>query len=81
VNPMHNGIGAHHSHERAGVLVTSTAVVVLKSKDGVTGATLRVRGLECRHEPERHRLVLHRNGTDVAQFDTDQLEGWHMECE
>ena len=81
MDPMQNGIGAHHSRERVGALVTSTTVVVLKSKYGGTGETLRMRGLECRHEPERRRLVLHRNGTDVAKFDTEQLESWHMECE
>jgi hypothetical protein len=35
--------------------------------------------LELRHEPERRRLVLHRNGTDVGQFDTDLVERWHVE--
>ena len=59
----------------------STAVVVLKPKPGGRGETLRVPGLELRHEPDHRRLVLHRNGTDVGQFDTDQLEGWHMECQ
>lgn len=59
----------------------STAVVILRSKPGGRGETLRVRDMELRHEPDHRRLVLHRNGTDVGQFDTDQLEGWHMECE
>jgi len=53
----------------------------LKPMPGGRGETLRVRGLELRHEADHRRLVLHRNGTDVGQFDTDQLEGWHMECE
>ena len=79
MNPMQNGMAARHSRERAGVLMTGTAVVVLKSKYGGTGDTLRMRGLECRHEPERRRLVLHRNGTDVAKFDTDQVERWWMD--
>ena len=57
----------------------STAVVVLKSKPGGTGETLRMRGLEYRHEPERRRLVLHRNGTDVARFDTEQVERWWVD--
>ena len=59
----------------------STAVVVLRPKPGGRGETLRVHGMALRHEPDHRRLVLHRNGTDVGQFDTDQLEGWHMECE
>ena len=59
----------------------STAVVVLKPKPGGRPETVRVRGMALRHEPAHRRLVLHRNGTDVGQFDTDQLEGWHMECE
>jgi len=59
----------------------STAVVVLKPMPGGRAETLRVRGLEFRHEADHRRLVLHRNGTDVGQFNTDQLEGWHMECE
>ena len=59
----------------------STAVVVLKPKPGGRGETLRMRGFELRHEADHRRLVLHRNGTDVGQFDTDQLEGWHMECQ
>lgn len=59
----------------------STAVVVLKPNPGGRKETFRVPGLELRHEPDHRRLILHRNGTDVGQFDTDQLEGWHMECE
>jgi len=60
-------------------MATSTAVVVLKPKPGDRGETFRVPGLELRHEPERRRLVLHRNGTDVGQFDTDLVERWHVE--
>ena len=56
-------------------------MVVLKRKPGGGGEIFRVPGLELRHEPDHRRLVLHRNGTDVGEFDTDQLEGWHMECE
>ena len=59
----------------------STAVVVFKPMPGGRGETLRVRGLQLRHEADHRRLVLHRNGTDVGQFNTDQLEGWHMESE
>ena len=61
--------------------IAKTAVVVLKSSAGASGETVRVGDVECRHEPERRRLVLHRNGSDVARFDTRNVERWYMDYE
>jgi hypothetical protein len=61
--------------------IAKTAVVVLKSNTGASGETVRVGDVECRHEPERRRLVLHRNGNDVARFDTRNVERWYMDYE
>ena len=59
--------------------IAKTVVVVLKSPTGASGETVRVGDVECRHEPERRRLVLHRNGHDVARFDTRNVERWYMD--
>ena len=59
--------------------IGKTVVVVLRSSAGASGETVRVGDVECRHEPERRRLVLHRNGHDVARFDTRNVERWYMD--
>jgi len=59
--------------------IEKTAVVVLKSSTGASGETVRVGDVECRHEPDRRRLVLHRNGNDVARFDTRNVERWYID--
>ena len=59
--------------------IAKTVVVVLKSSTGASGETVRVGDVECRHEPERRRLVLHRNGHNVARFDTRNVERWYMD--
>jgi hypothetical protein len=60
-------------------MATAIAVVVLKHEPGEREESFRVPGFELRHEPERRRLVLHRNGTDVGQFNADHVECWHVE--
>ena len=61
--------------------IAKTAVVVMKSSTSASGETVRVGDVECRHEPDRRRLVLHRNGHDVARFDTRNVERWYMDFE
>ena len=61
--------------------IAKTAVVVLKSSAGASGETVRVGDVECRHEPDRRRLVLHRDGQDVARFDTRNVDRWYMDYE
>jgi hypothetical protein len=62
------------------VTETRTAVVVLKAKArGQPEETLRYDGVELRHEPARHLLVLHKNGTDIATFNDADVARWYME--
>lgn len=58
-----------------------TAVVVLKAKAGKPKETLRLPGVQLRHEPERSRVVVHQNGSDIACLNTDELESWSVEPE
>jgi hypothetical protein len=58
-----------------------TAVVVLKATAGAPEETVRLPGVELRHEPERSRVVVHRNGDDIACLSTDELESWCVEPE
>jgi len=59
-----------------------TVVIVLKSKGGTCPAeTLRLPGVELRHEPERRRVVVHRDGRDIACISTDEVECWSVELE
>ncbi len=55
---------------------TSTAVVILKAKPG---QPLRYAGVELRHEPSLHQLVLHRNETVIGSFHEDDVARWYME--
>ena len=57
------------------------AVVVLKAKAGKPEETLRLPRVELRHEPERTRIVVHRNGHDIACISTDEVECWSVESE
>jgi hypothetical protein len=41
--------------------------------------TLCYEGMELRHEPAGHLLVLHRNGTDIATFNEADVARWYME--
>lgn len=58
-----------------------TAVVVLKPKAGAPGETVRLPGVELRHEPEHGRVVVHRHGRDIACISTDEIECWSVEPE
>lgn len=58
-----------------------TAIVVLKAKAGKPEETLRLPGVQVRHEPERRRVVVHRDGHDIACISTDEIEGWSVEPE
>lgn len=58
-----------------------TAVVVLKAKAGASEETVRLPGVELRHEPERGRVVVHRHGHDIACISTDEVERWRVEPE
>jgi hypothetical protein len=58
-----------------------TAVVVLKAKAGAPQETLRLPGVELRHEPDRRRVVVHRDGHDIASFNIDEVERWSVEPE
>ena len=58
-----------------------TAVVVLKATAGKREETLRLPGLELRHEPDRRRVVVHRDGHDIASLNTDEVERWSVELE
>ena len=59
---------------------TRTAVAVMKAKArGQPEETLCYEGMELRHEPARHLLVLHRNGTDIATFNEADVARWYME--
>ena len=58
-----------------------TAVVVLKAKAGPPEETVRLPGVELRHEPERSRVVVHRHGRDLVCISTDEVEHWCVETE
>lgn len=58
-----------------------TAVVVLKAKGTRPAETLRLPGVELRHEPERARVVVHGDGHDIACISTDEVECWFVEPE
>lgn len=58
-----------------------TAVVVLKAIAGAPEETVRLPGVELRHEPDRRRVVVHRDGNDIASFNTDEVERWSVEPE
>ncbi len=58
-----------------------TAVVVLKAKAGAPEETVRLPDVELRHEPEHRRVVVHRNGHDIACISTDEVESWSVEPE
>jgi hypothetical protein len=58
-----------------------TAVVVLKAKGTRPAETLRLPGVELRHEPEHRRVVVHQNGSDIACICTDEVERWFVEPE
>jgi len=58
----------------------SAAVIILKAKPGQAAAeVLRYEGVELRHEPELHRLVLHKHETVIGSFDEADVESWHYE--
>ncbi len=59
----------------------ATAIVVLKAKPGAGEETVRLPGVELRHEPERGRVVVHRHGHDIARISTDEVERWFVEPE
>jgi len=56
-----------------------TAVVVLKAKAGAPEETVRLPGVELRHESDRGRVVVHRDGHDLACISTDEVECWSVE--
>ena len=56
-----------------------TAVVVLKAKGARPEETVRLPGVELRHEPDRRRVVVHRDGHDIASFNIDEVERWSVE--
>ena len=58
-----------------------TAVVVLKATAGAPEETVRLPGVELRHEPERGRVVVHRRGHDIACLSTHEVERWSVEPE
>ena len=59
-----------------------TSVVVLKATPGGAGQEMvRLPGLGLRHEPERRRVVVHRDGHDIARISTDEVEHWCVEPE
>lgn len=58
-----------------------TAVVVLKAKAGKPEETLRLPGVQLRHEPDRGRIVVHQDGSDIACINTDEVESWCVEPE
>ena len=60
---------------------TKTAVVVLKAKVGSGEETLRYAGVELRHEPAFHLLVLHKNGSDIGTFNDADVARWYYETE
>ena len=57
------------------------AVIVLKAKAGKPEEALRLPGVELRHEPQRSRVVVHRDGNDIACINTDDVESWAVEPE
>lgn len=62
------------------VTTKMVAVVVLKAKArGQPEETLRYDGVELRHEPAHHLLVLHKNGTVIGTFDDAIVARWHYE--
>jgi len=58
-----------------------TAIVVLKAMAGAPEETVRLPSVELRHEPERGRIVVHRNGADIACISTDEVKCWSVEPE
>ena len=58
-----------------------TVVVVLKAIPGAPEETVRLPGVELRHEPERGRVVVHRHGRDLACIRMDEVEHWCVEAE
>ena len=56
-----------------------TTVVVLKATTGAPQETVRLPGIELRHEPERGRVVAHRGGQDIACFSAAEVERWSVE--
>jgi hypothetical protein len=57
------------------------AVVVLKAKAGLPEETLRLPGVELRHEPDGRWVIVHRDGHDIACISTDEVERWSVEPE
>ena len=58
-----------------------TAVITLKAKPGAPPETLRLPGVELRHEPEHGRVVAYRHDCDLAYIRTDEVERWSIEPE
>ena len=58
---------------------TRTAVVVMKAKPGQAEEVLRYAGVELRHEPSLHQLLLHRNETVIGTFNDADVARWYME--
>ena len=58
-----------------------TAVVVLKAKADAPEEALRLPGVDLRHEPERSRVVVHRDGHDLVCLNTAEIEHWCVEPE
>lgn len=58
-----------------------TAVVVLKATAVAPEETVRLPGVDLRHEPARRRVVVHRHGCDIACISTDEVECWSVEPE
>ena len=59
---------------------TAAVVVVLKAKGpDQPEETLRYDGVEVRHEPAFHLLVLHKNGTDIGTFNDADVVRWYYQ--
>jgi len=56
-----------------------TVVVVLKVTPGAPEETVRLPGVELRHEPDRGRIVVHRDGRDIAFIAIAEVESWSVE--
>jgi hypothetical protein len=55
------------------------AVVVLKPRAGQPEEVLRYAGVELRHAPALHQLILHRNETVFGTFNEADVARWYME--
>jgi hypothetical protein len=65
----------------AGQTKPPTLIVVLKPRAGTPAEAVHLPGFELRHDPDRRRVVLHRQGSDIACIDSDELESWSVETD